>query len=422
MNTSINQIKVPSLMEILADVPDFRKARGIRHPLQAILTLACAAMMCGYRSQNAIAQWGSNYGERWLHLLGFTHAKAPSQPTIHRIFDGVDIALLEAKLAQWTHSVLQALDVELQLQPSTSDSEPTSQPLEATAEATALEAIAIDGKTLRGSRKQGASDAHLLSALHQRIGLVLGQVAVPDASNEINTVLELLANLVQSGNLAGKLVTADAMFTQHKIATAIVEGGGDYLLVVKDNQPLLRQDIEAVFEAPQLLGLTQQEMASMRTVQEVTMHGNRIEQRVLSTSTALCDCYVDKEWPRLGQGQVLQVKRTVTNKRTGRISKETSYAITSLSPQQATPAQLLVAWKEHWHIENKLHWIRDVTFDEDRSTVRKGRIPQVMAALRNTAIGLLRVLEATSIAGACRLFAARPHLALAALGCHLDFE
>lgn len=419
MNTSIKQIKVPSLMEILADVPDFRKARGIRHPLPAILTLACAAMMCGYRSQNAIAQWGSNYGERWLHNLGFTHAKAPSQPTIHRIFDGIDIALLEAKLAQWTHSVLQALqtlDVQLQLQPSTSDSEPTSQALEATA----LEAIAIDGKTLRGSRKQGACDVHLLSALHQRIGLVLGQVAVPDTSNEINTVLELLANLVQSGNLAGKLVTADAMFTQHKIAKAIVEGGGDYLLVVKDNQPLLRQDIEAVFEAPAQLGLTRQEMASMRTVQEATMHGNRIEQRVLSASTALCDCYVDKEWPRLGQ--VLQVKRTVTNKRTGRISKETSYAITSLSPQQATPAQLLVAWKEHWHIENKLHWVRDVIFDEDRSMVRKGRIPQVMAALRNTAIGLLRVLEATSIVGACRLFAARPHLALAALGCHLDFE
>src|SRR5438552_17760976 len=98
MNTSTStiEIKVPSLVEILDEIPDFRKARGLRHPLPAILTLACAAMMCGYRSQNAIAQWGSNYGERWLHLLGFTQSKAPSQPTIHRIFDGVDISLLEA--------------------------------------------------------------------------------------------------------------------------------------------------------------------------------------------------------------------------------------------------------------------------------------------------------------------------------------
>jgi predicted transposase YbfD/YdcC len=291
-----------------------------------------------------------------------------------------------------------------------------SEPLE-------VEAIAIDGKTLRGSRKQGACDAHLLSALHQSIGLVLGQVAVADNSNEINTMLELLADLVLYGNLAGKLVTADAMFTQHKIAKAIVEGGGDYLLVVKDNQPLLRQDIEVVFEAPEQLGLTQQEIASKRTVRQVTMHGNRIEERVLSTSQALCDCYgkeMDDMWPKLEQ--VLQVRRTVTNKGTGRVRTETSYAITSLSPQRATPAQLLVAWKEHWHIENKLHWVRDVTFDEDRSTVRKGHIPQVMAALRNTAIGLLRVLGATNIAGACRLFAARPQLALAALGCPLDFE
>jgi predicted transposase YbfD/YdcC len=404
------EIKVPSLMEILSDIPDFRKARGIRHPLPAILTLACAAMMCGYRSQSAIAQWGTNYGGQWLHLLGFTRSKAPSQSTIHRIFDGVDINILEAKLAQWTYSVLQALHA-LAVQSGQSGQ---------SGQSARLEAIALDGKTLRGSRKQGACDAHLLSALHQCIGLVLDQVAVADSSNEINAALELLANLVLYGSLKGKLVTADAMFTQHKIAKAIVEGEGDYLLVVKNNQPLLRQDIEAVFEAPHQLGLTQQEMASMQTAQEVTMHGNRIEERVLSTSVALCDCYVDKEWPRLGQ--VLQVKRTVTNKGTGHIRTETSYAITSLSPQRATPAQLLVAWREHWHIENKLHWVRDVTFDEDRSTVRKGRIPQVMAALRNTAIGLLRVLGATNIAGACRRFAAQPHLVLAALACPLDFE
>lgn len=411
-STSTIEIEVPSLMEILSDIPDFRKARGVRHPLPAILTLTCAAMMCGYRSQSAIAQWGSNYGGEWLHLLGFTRPQAPSQSTIHRIFDGVDVDVLEAKLAQWTYAVLQALQQAHAALPAfAGQSEEQSQ---------RLEAIAIDGKTLRGSRKQGACDAHLLSALHQCIGLVLDQVAVADSSNEINAALELLANLMLYGSLKGRLITADAMFTQHKIAKAIVEGEGDYLLVVKNNQPLLRQDIEAVFEAPHQLELTKQEIGSKRTVREVTMHGNRIEERVLSTSTALCDCYVDKEWPCLGQ--LLQIKRTVTNKGTGHIRTETSYAITSLSPQRATPAQLLVAWKEHWHIENKLHWVRDVTFDEDRSTVRKGRIPQVMAALRNTAIGLLRVLGATNIAGACRRFAAQPHLILAALGCHPDFE
>ena len=119
--------------------------------------------------------------------------------------------------------------------------------------------------------------------------------------------------------------------------------------------------------------------------------------------------------------------KDVKNKSTGCIRSETAYAITSLSVHRATPIQLLHAWREHWQIRklyegNKLHWVRDVTFDEDPSTVRKGRIPQVMAALRNTAIGLLRVLGATNIAGACRFFAAQPRLALAVLGCLSENE
>jgi len=127
--------------------------------------------------------------------------------------------------------------------------------------------------------------------------------------------------------------------------------------------------------------------------------GNRIEERVLRASTVLVDCYSgsnggEELWAALGQ--VLRIERTITNKHTRRTTTEVAYAITSLSPQRATPAQLLRAWREHWHIENKLHWVRDVTFDEDRSTVRAGSIPQVMAALRNVAVSLLRVLGATN--------------------------
>jgi hypothetical protein len=187
--------------------------------------------------------------------------------------------------------------------------------------------------------------------------------------------------------------------------------GGDYLLVVKQNQPTLLRDIQDLFftadTTPNLLADT------IRTGTEVRLYGGRLEEkeRQLATSTAL---HGYSQWP--GLAQVLRIKRSVTNKRTGRTSCEVTYAATSLLPQRATPAQLLRAWREHWTIENKLHWVRDVTFDEDRQQLRRGRAHQVLAALRNTVIGLLRLLGETNIASACRRYAAQPLLALHAVG------
>lgn len=381
------KVAVPPLTSILADVPDFRQTRGRRHPLSAILTLSCVAMLCGYRSPSAIAEWGHNYGGGWLCLFGFREGKAPSPSTMLRVFRGLDVRQLEQRLAMWAEEVLQSLQW---LEPPT----PTS-----------LEAVAVDGKSLRGSRKQGAKDAHLLSAVSHRLGVVLQQVAVADKSNEITAMHELLASLV----LHGRLITGDALLTQQEVARTITEHGGDYLLVVKQNQPTLLRDIQDLFftadTSPNLLADT------ISTVTEVRLHGGRLEERQLEASSALQGY---SEWPALQQ--VLRIRRTVTNKRTGRTSNEVAYAVTSLSREQATTAQLLTAWRGHWTIENRVHWVRDVTFDEDRQQLHVGCAHHVLAALRNTAIGLLRVAGETNIARACRRNAAQPALAIQAVG------
>lgn len=375
---------VPPLAAVLADFPDFRDPRGVRHPLRAVLLLSCVAMLCGARGESAIAEWAANYGATWRAPLGFTRPDGPSQSTVQRIFKGIDCEILEHRLGQWAAQVIAH-------HPAAVDAP------------VPFEAMAIDGKTLRGSARCGADDAHLLSAFSQRLGVVLGQVAVPDKTNEITAIDDLLARLV----LTGWVITTDALLTQADIAQTIRDAGGDYLMAVKENQPTLYDDLVLLFADAD---------AACLHAEEVRMHGGRIERRVLRASTELVG-YTD--WP--GLAQALCVERRVTHKATGETRAAAAYAITSLAPTVATPAQLLVLWREHWHIENQSHWIRDVTFDEDRSTVRAGRIPQVMAALRNAAIGLARLHGATNIAAACRRYAAQPALALAALGLTLDF-
>ena len=226
-------------------------------------------------------------------------------------------------------------------------------------------------------------------------------MAVSDKTNEIGVVLDLLKGLI----LEGKVVTCDALLTQREVAQEITERGGHYVMIVKGNQPTLHEEIEEVFVQKEAF---QTEIETAVTID--AGHG-RIEQRRLST-TSLLNGYC--EWP--GMQQVFEIDRSVTKKKTGAQRREIVYGITSLSAEVASAEKLLSIVRGHWTIENKSHWVRDVTFDEDRSQVRKGNIPQVMTSLRNTAIGIMRLIGETNIAAACRKFAARPWTALALIG------
>ena len=180
-------------------------------------------------------------------------------------------------------------------------------------------------------------------------------------------------------------------------------------MVVKENQPQLLDDIQTAFALPPLAG-------EQRTAAETLDLGHgRIEQRCLQTSNVLLG-YSD--WP--GLAQVFRLERQVIVKKTGEVRQEVVAGVTSLAPERADAARLLALVRGQWQIENQSHWVRDVTFDEDRSQVRCGNIPQVMAALRNTVIGLMRWAGHTNIAAACRHFAAQPRAALHLIGLALE--
>ena len=370
------------MIEVLAESPDFRKHHGKRHPLVAILALACSAMLCGYRSYTAIAEWGRHYGEHLVRALGFTH-RSPCAAPLHTVLRYVDRETVEAKLGAWAEGLL--------------GEAPGSQGDE--------EAIALDGKTLRGSQKQGAPGAHLLSALAHRVGLTLAQQAVDDKTNEIPVALALLRHMV----LEGRIVTMDALVTQRQIAQQIVAARGDYVMVVKENQPQLWEDIATVFALPPVAGERRTAAATLDLG-----HG-RIEQRGMQTRNVLMG-YSD--WP--GLAQVFRLERQVIIKKTGEVREEVVAGITSRAPARADAVRLLALVRGQWQIEHHSHWVRDVTFDEDRSQVRGGNIPQVMAALRNTVIGLMRWAGHTNMAAACRRFAAQPRAALRLIGITLE--
>jgi predicted transposase YbfD/YdcC len=247
--------------------------------------------------------------------------------------------------------------------------------------------IAIDGKTVRGAKGKTGKAPHLVAALAHGIGAVLGQVAVDAKSNEIPAVRELLKAFA---DLAGAVLTIDAMHTQHDTAQAILGRGADYVMTVKGNMPTLYKRLKKLPWA-----------AVPATSAVSTDHGRRACRTI---KVALVPAWI--ELP--GAAQVAQLRRTVTTK--GKKTVEVVYLITS--DGDASPATLAAWIRGHWEIENKLHWVRDVTYQEDKSLVRTGNAPRVMASLRSLAISLLRLDGHPNIAAANRHHARDPQRTL----------
>jgi DDE_Tnp_1-associated/Transposase DDE domain len=210
----------PSLLEILEGLHDPRGAKGKRHPLSALLALAVVAMLAGMTSYEAIVQYGKERGRDFLYLLGFTRGRGLCKATYSRVFRRIDVAEFEACVSRWIQGRLR------------------------TGDATH---IAIDGKTARGSRDGDTPAVHLVAAYAPDAHATVAQLRVDAKTNEHKAALEMLGIL----SIRGKVVTGDAMFTHRDVCAKVIEGGGDYILPVKENQPTLLANIAAVFAEPE---------------------------------------------------------------------------------------------------------------------------------------------------------------------------
>lgn len=362
---------VDALLARLGAVQDQRKQRGQRYALDVLLTIAVLGRFAGHTHLAALADWARLRAPALAQLFGLPRSTMPHPATWSRILGhAVDLMTLEAVLRDFFHDQI------------------------CTAEVPARGSIilAIDGKTLRGTIPAGqARGVHLIAAYLPDRGVVLAQLPVDHNANEIVVMPQLL----QLIDLTGMVVVGDAMQAQRDLSTQIVAAGGDYLWTIKENQPRLRADLELLFARPRLAQGWSDPTTDFVTFRQVEKGHGRLEERTIVVSRMLRD-YVD--WPYLDQ--VFRLERVVTER--GRCTSEVRYGITSLPPCVADAQRLLMVTRAEWGIENGLHWRRDVTLGEDACQVRRGHAPQVLAALNNLVIGLVRQAGGRNLAAAQR--------------------
>ncbi len=352
------QVLRSEFLDVLATVPDPRDRRGRRYPLGALLAIAVLATAAGMRGYAGFATWARTAPEDVLAQLGIRFRR-PSEKTFRAVFSRVDPDDLNRRLGAYFTAHATRLDP------------------------AGLVPIALDGKTLRGALRAKATATHLVSVFAHRARLVLGQLAVAEKSNEIPCVRALLKLLPR---WVRWLVTVDAMHTQTATATLICATlKSHYLMIVKSNQAKLLARITALPWAD----------VPVVATDDTRGHG-RVEQRTLQILTAARG--IGFPYAK----QVIRITRERLVNATGQSSVEVIHAVCSLPFEHARPATIVGWLRQHWGIENRVHWVRDVTFDEDRHHAHTGNSAQILATVRNTAINLHRLAGADNIAEACR--------------------
>ena len=366
------------LYAYLETLTDQRDSRGIRYGLADALTLIILAKLGGEDGPQGMSEWLHHRAGLLVSALKLPRQSMPHRLTITRILgEAIEVESLEKILAGYfDHQAQSSQEV----------------------------VVAIDGKTLRGTIEPGQSRGeHLLAAYLPGDGLVLMQMAVGDKENEI----VVAPSLVEVLDLRGKIVVGDAMHTQRKLSVEVVRYHGHYIWTAKGNQAEVQETIAHLFEPEPVLPGFSPTPTDFKTGTTVDKGHGRIEKRTLTTSSMLKD-FLD--WPHLEQ--VFKLERQFTSLKTGVVTTQISYGLTSLSADEASPEQLLSHLRTYWGIENGLHYRRDVTFKEDRCRLRIGHAARTMATLNNLVLALILRQGYTNVPSARRKFAAKPLQAL----------
>jgi predicted transposase YbfD/YdcC len=351
---------------------DPRGAKGKRYSLVMLVAVIFLAKLAGKDKPDEIADWAKNHAEELAGLLGLKRTWMPSHSTIRRVFQDI---LEEAEFERMAQEYPQQ------------------------EQSGKGEILAMDGKTLRGTRIVGQEDPdHVLSVYDVHDQCVLAQQRVDSKENEIVAAPRALEQVP----LAGKIVTGDAIHTQRTLSEQIVARGGHYIWPVKENQPRLYEDIQRLFAPDNPKPGFGKITTDFQTAAKSNYGHGRLEKRTLQTSAMLND-YLD--WP--GVAQVYRLEREFRWLRQGKVYKtscDIEFGITSLPRAQAAPTKVLQARRKHWGIETGLHYRRDVTFREDATRMTIGAAGRILATVHNLLIGLIKRAGFTNAAKARRYY------------------
>ena len=366
-------LNIGDLYAVLERVHDRRQAKGKRYTIGILLIVVILAKLCGEDTPYGMAEWAKNRGKELQQLFGYHRRVIPSNKTLQRLTDtSLEDADLQATIRHYLHQSYGGQQSVL---------------------------VVIDGKTLRGTIPKGKTrGVHLLAAYLPEEGVVLLQIEVGQKENEITAAPKLLRQL----DLKGRVVSGDAMFAQREISVTVLAQGGDYVWFVKDNQPVLHEDVRRFFQEVEHAPGWHIPPLPQAVATDKCKQSGRVEIRRL---TAIPDEQNYLQWP--GLNAVFRLERYVSYQQTGEQRSQTVFGITSLAFTSGLAEDLLSWTRQHWGIENQLHYRRDVTLREDATRMKGTHQAQAVATINNFVVALANYLGLTNLASARRTLQAK---------------